>query len=106
MIEKGKIFPKEVIDYWPEVFGEVKLNVMPLRYLHAVMVNFNDGRIWEIKITTKTKNQGWQAFEKTLSELFKAYDEKIKDIDFKLDTEKIKKDMQKETKSFLKKRKL
>jgi hypothetical protein len=106
VIKQGKIFPKDVVDYWPEVFGEVNLNVLPLRYLHAVTINFTDGKIWEIKITTKTKNNGWEALEKTLSELFKSYDKKIKDVDFKLDTENIKKDIKKETERFLKKRKL
>lgn len=106
MIKQGKIFPKEVIDCWPEVFGEVNLNVLPLRYLHAVTINFNDGKTWEIKLTTKTKNKGWTAFEKTLSELFKVYEKKIKDVDFKLDTENVKKDIEKETERFLKQRKL
>ena len=106
MTETGKILPKEVVDCWPEVFGEIKLNVLPLRYLHAVLVNFKDGKTWEIKVTAKTKKEGWESFEKNLSELFKAYEKKIENIDFKLDTERVKKDIERTTKRFLKERKL
>lgn len=103
---KGRDLPEEVIKYWPEVFGEVKLNVLPLRYLHAVMINFKDGKTWEIKVTSKTKREGWETFEKSLSELCKAYEARIENIDFKLDTEKVKKDIERETQKFLKKKKL
>jgi len=106
MTKQGRCLPEEVIRHWPEVFGEVKLNVLPLRYLHAVLVNFKDGKTWEIKITTKTKKEGWDSFEKSLSELCKAYEARIVNIDFKLDTERVKKDIEKETQKFLKKKKL
>jgi hypothetical protein len=103
---KGRILPKDVIASWPEVFGEVKLNVLPLRYLQAVLVNFKDGKTWEINVTAKVKRDGWESFEHSLSELAKAYEDRIKDIDFKLDSEKVKKDIEKTTQKFLKKRKL
>jgi hypothetical protein len=103
---KGRDLPEEVIKYWPEVFGEIKLNVLPLRYLHAVMVNFKDGKTWEIKVTAKTKKEGWETFEKSLSELCKAYESNIIDVDFKLDTKQVKKDIERETQRFLKKKKL
>lgn len=106
MTRSGKNFPKEVVDCWPEVFGEIKLNVLPLKYLQAVLVAFKDGKVWEIKVTTKTKKEGWDSFERSLSELFKSYERRIDSIDFKLDTEKIKKDVEKTTKKFLKERKL
>lgn len=103
---KGRDLPEEVVKHWPEVFGEVKLNVLPLRYLHAVMVNFKDGKTWEIKVTSRTKKEGWETFEKSLSELFRTYEARIENIDFKLDTERVKKDIEKETQKFLKKKKL
>lgn len=106
MTEKGRVLPKEVIECWPEVFGEVKLNVLPLRYLHAVVVTFKDGKIWEIKVTSKTRNSNWETFEKNLSEMFKVYERRIESIDFKLDTEKVKKDIKRVTDQFLRKKKL
>jgi hypothetical protein len=102
----GRSLPKDVIDHWPEIFGEVKLNVMPLRYLHTVLVNFKDGKTWEIKITAKTKKEGWIAFEKNLMELIKNYEENIENVDFKLDTPQVKKDIEASTQKFLKRKKL
>ena len=106
MTESGKILPKEVVECWPEVFGEIKLNVVPLRYLHAVLITFKDEKVWEIKVTAKTKREGWESFEKSLSELFRTYESRIDNIDFKLDTVRVKKDIEKTTKKFLKERKL
>jgi len=104
--KSGRSLPKDVIDHWPEIFGEVKLNVMPLRYLHTVLVNFKDGKTWEIKITAKTKKEGWIAFEKNLMELIKNYEENIENVDFKLDTPQVKKDIEASTQKFFKKKQL
>ncbi len=106
MTDSGKSLPRDVIDCWPEVFEDIKLKVVPLRYLHAVLITFRDGKTWEIKVTAKTKKEGWDSFERSLAELFKTYERKIDNIDFKLDTERVKKDVKKTTNKFLKERKL
>jgi len=103
---QGRVLPKDVIDHWPEVFGDVQLNVVPLRYLHTVLVNFKDGKTWEIKITSDTKRKGWKAFEKNLCELVKNYDDRVDNVDFKLDTKRVRKDIELSTQKFLKKKKL
>ena len=105
MIE-GRKLPKDVIDYWPEVFGEVKLNVLPLRYLHAVLITFKDGKVWEVKITKEDHDKGWNSLEETIGELYKSYENRIDNIDFRLDTQSIRKDIETVTHKFLKKRKL
>jgi hypothetical protein len=102
----GRLLPKDAVEHWPEVFGEVKLNVLPFSYLNAVLINFKDGKTWEIKITSSVKKAGWDQFEHNLSELCKSYEEKIDNIDFKLDTIKVKKDIKRSTEKFLKKKKL
>lgn len=104
MTKTGRHLPKDVIAHWPEVFGEVKLNVLPLNYLSSVRVNFKDGNTWEINVTAKAKQDGWDAFEQSMTELFKTYESKIVDIDFKLDTKKIKTDIERKTQNFLKKK--
>lgn len=101
-----KLLPDEVVAYWPEVFEEVSLNVIPLLYLHSVVVNFKDTQAWEIKLTTKIKKEGWDSFQQSLSELLSTYEDHIDDVDFKLDAAKVKKDVEKLTNKFLKKRKL
>lgn len=92
----------EIIKSWPEVFGEVKLNILPLRYLHSVIITFTDGKIWAIRLTADVRKAGWEALEKILLDLIKEYEDYIKDVDFKLDANRVKKDIEKKTKKFLK----
>ncbi len=106
MIEQGRRLPKDVVDCWPEVFGEIKLNVLPLRYLHAVLITFKDGKVWEVKITKEDHTKGWSALEDTISQLYKSYESRIDNIDFRLDTQSIKKDIERVTQKFLRKKKL
>lgn len=106
MTKSGKRLPREVIEHWPEVFGEIKLNVVPLRYLHAVIVTFKDGKIWEIKMDEQGKNPDWDRLEKNIQEMIKTYEDNIENIDFRLDTDRIKKDVISASNKFLKKKKL
>jgi hypothetical protein len=98
----GKKFPKDVIEHWPEVFGEINLNVVPLRYLDSITVKFKNGKVWEVNLAEKD----WEEFEPSLKDMLSTYESEIDNVDFKLDTERIKKDMIKYTNKFLKKRKL
>lgn len=106
MTKSGKKLPRDVIQRWPEVFEGIELNVLPIRYLATVVVSFKDGKSWEIKITTKTKRDGWEAFQENLSELCKNYEDSIDNIDFKLDTDRVRKDIERSTQKFLKRKKL
>lgn len=106
MTGTGKSLPKDVVEHWPEVFDEIRLNVLPLDYLHAVLINFKNGQSWEIKVSAAARREGWDHFEKKLSELLKTYEEKILEVDFKIDSHRVKRDIKKSTEKFLKKRKL
>lgn len=103
---KGKQFPKDVVDIWPEVFGEISLNVLPLGYLDTVTIKFKNKKTWEINLTEVQKNENWSDFEVTLKDVLSTYESEIDNVDFKLDTERIKKDIIKHTNKFLKNRKL
>jgi hypothetical protein len=106
VIRNGKILPKDVIDIWPEVLGDIELNVLPIKYLDTVLITFKDGKSWEIKITAKTRREGWLSFEQSFSELCKNYEDSIENVNFKLDTERVRKDIERSTQKFLKKKKL
>jgi len=106
VILKGQTLSAEVIESWPEVFGEVDFNFVPLRYLHTIAISFRDGRVWEIAITAKTKKEGWNSFESTLASLIHEYNNMIISVDFKIDANRIKKDIKKKTQKFLNKKKL
>lgn len=104
MPRKTKKLPDDVVKHWPEVFTDVELNVVPIKYLHSVRVQFGDGKIWDIDVGKSKLKDSPEAVEKSLSDLFAEYENSIKHIDFRLDTQKIKHDIQKRTASFLKKR--
>jgi hypothetical protein len=104
-VTNGKPFPKDVIDRWPEVFGEITLNVVPLQYLHAVKITFKNGKVWEIELQKDAKLD-WDNFEKQVKETMSQYEDNIENVDFKLDTDRIKKDITKHTKKFLNNKKL
>jgi|TARA_B100000902_G_C27135195_1_gene825671 uncharacterized Ntn-hydrolase superfamily protein len=100
---KTKRLPQEVINKWPDVFGDVDVHAIPLEYLHSLRVRFNNGKVWDIAVDVK-KNPV-KSLEKTLKDLFNTYDSSIKHVDFKVDTDRIKKDVQKRTTKFIKHRK-
>lgn len=102
MPKKSKL-PPEVINHWPEVFEDIEVNVVPLDYLHSIRVSFADGKIWDIDID-KSRNRV-ENLEKALEDLFDEYSESIENVDFRLDTEKVKRDITNRTKRFLKVRK-
>lgn len=99
----SKKLPQDVINHWPEVFEDVDIDVVPLEYLHSVRVEFIDGKIWDIAIDT-SKNK-IEILEKSLEELFDEYKDAIKNVDFRLNTNKVKEDITKRTRKFLKLRK-
>lgn len=102
----GKKFPKDVIEHWPEVFGEISLNVIPIRYLDTITVKFKNNKVWEINLKTTFSENTWEQFESSLKDMLTSYESEIENVDFRLDTERIKQDMIKNTNKFLKKRKL
>lgn len=102
---KGKKFSKDIVDDWPEVFEDITCKVIPLEYLDTIVIKFKNEKVWEIKIDSQSK-QDWTTLEENLREILVAYKEELAFVDFKLDTNKIKKDIIRETKQFLRKSKL
>lgn len=102
----GKSLPDEIIDVWPEVFGEVTLNVLPVEYVEAVLINFKDGKSWEIDIESGNKRKKLKEFQDGLAEILKSYKEHIDEVDVKIDTGKVRKDVEKSIKRMLKRIKL
>ena len=95
--------PKHVIDIWPDVFKDIDLKVVPLDYLHSIRVVFQDGKIWDIDIQNSKDEDGRQVnIKKELEDIFRQYERDISNVDFRLDTERLKKDIQKRTTRFLK----
>ena len=101
---KKKKLPPDVIDHWPEVFNEIDIDVIPVEYLDSVRVQFEDGKIWDIDVRTSRQKPDLD-IESAIEDLFEEYSDVIVNIDFRLDTEKVKKDIKNRTHIFMKKRK-
>jgi hypothetical protein len=101
-----KRLSKDVIESWPEIFEDVNLNVVPLKYLCSVQVRFKDKKVWNIDIGKNLRDDNWQVIQSNIQEIILNYKEHIESVDFKLDTDQIKKDISRETNKFLKKNKL
>jgi len=104
-VPKKKPLPKDVIEHWPEVFKDVDISVVPVKYLHSVRVIFKDGKVWDIDVAKTRQKQKTTNIEAALEDLFKTYEESIENVDFRLDTAKVKADIQGRTRHFMKRRK-
>lgn len=103
MPKKQKL-PSDIVQHWPEVFKDIQVETIPVEYLHSVRIEFTDGKIWEVDCQAKLQASGGN-LDKALKELFGTYDSAIKNVDFRLNTAKVKRDIQKKTRAFLKNRK-
>ena len=86
--------PPEVINYWPEVFYDIEVSVIPTYYLDSVSVKFTDGVTWNIVLTEDVDKN----LESSLCNLCDFYHEYICNIDFKLDSARVKQDISNKTK--------
>ena len=103
MAKKG-VLPPDIVNAWPEIFKDIKIDVVPIEYLHSVKVYFKDGKIWEIDVK-KSKTKPDLNIETALDDLFNQYEKSITNVAFRLDTAKVKRDIKKRTEIFMKKRK-
>lgn len=96
----------DTVDYWSDIFGEVTLTVIPLKYLLAVTVNFKNGTVWNINVKKRLTPERWDAFQEHIQELATSYLLDIESIDYKLNTDRIRKDVSRCSARFLKSKKL
>jgi len=91
--------PEHLIKQWPEVFEDLQMDTMPVAYIDLIRLKFSDGRIWEIDIASKLVDQHPEDVADTLIETLEEYAPEIVDIDFDLNVDKLKSDIEKETKN-------
>ncbi len=93
--------PRHLVKEWPEVFEDLYMNTMPVAYLELVHLEFANGRVWQIDIKTQLANSSPDVVSTKLIETFQEYKEEIKKIDFKIDVDRLKKDIKDSTKTML-----
>ena len=97
--------PPDVIRQWPEVLKDVDVKVVPIEYLDSIRVFFEDGKIWDIDVQKSRQKDKELDIESIIEGMFAEYDDHIVNVDFRLDASKMKRDVERRTKSFLKKNK-
>jgi hypothetical protein len=85
--------PRHLVKEWPEVFEDLYMNTMPVAYLEMIHLEFIDGKIWEINIAEQLLDSDPEAVADRMLETLQEYKNDIKKIDFKIDIEKLKKDI-------------
>lgn len=93
--------PKNLIKEWPEVFDDLYMNTMPVAYLEALLLEFDDGRVWEIDIKNQLKDSSSDEIAKKLLDTLTEFKETIKKIDFKFDVNLLKADIKRRTDNLL-----
>ena len=82
---------------WPEVLKDIDVDTI-IEYLVTIRVMFKDKKIWEIDMQSSRNKLGDdKVLEDVLQELFHEYENSIENIDFRLDIERLKNDIQKRT---------
>ena len=97
-------FPSDVVQHWPEVLKDIDVKVVPIEYLAALRVTFKNDNVWEVDLRNDKQNTS-TTLEEVLEDFFDEYGDNIDSVDFRLDTKKVKSDIQKRTATFMKKRK-
>ncbi len=93
--------PRHLVQEWPEVFEDLYMNTMPVAYLIMLRLEFTNGRIWEIDVQEQLSNSVPEEIAEKLLNIFQEYRNDIKKIDFQMDIEKLKIDIQESSKNLL-----
>lgn len=88
-----------LVKEWPEVFEDMYMNTMPVAYLDMINLTFEDGRVWQIDVKDQLKSDTPDKIAEKLLETLNEYKEEIKKIDFKIDVERLKRDITDSTKT-------
>jgi hypothetical protein len=91
--------PRYLVKEWPEVFEDLYMNTMPVAYLDLVNLEFSNGRVWQIDIHEQLKDLEADEVATRLLDTLQEYKEEIKKIDFKVDVDRLKKDIGDSTKT-------
>ncbi len=90
--------PRHLVKEWPEVFEDLYMNTMPVAYLEMIHLEFANGRVWQIDIKEQIKDSELDEIAARLLNTLHEYRDEIKKIDFKVDIDRLKKDIKNSSK--------
>lgn len=100
--KKNNISP-EVADQWPGVLDDVDIKVVPIEYIKSVEVKFDDGKVWVMDVDREEADA--EDLDIALEEILETYEDVIEGVNFVVDIPKVKHDIIKRTRMFMKKKK-
>jgi len=77
------------------------MNTMPIAYLEYVHLEFANGRVWQINIKDQLNELDADEVSSRLIDTISEYQPDIVKLDFKIDINKLKKDISDQTNSIL-----
>ena len=77
------------------------MDTMPVAYVDKMIIEFTDGRVWEINVKEQLQKDNSDNIAKKLLDTLSEYKDTIKNLDFKIDVELLKNDIKKKTKKIL-----
>ena len=90
-----------MVQEWPEIFEDLYMNTMPVAYLILLRLEFTNGRIWEINVQEQLSDAAPDEIAQKLLGIFQEYRKDIKKIDFQIDIDRLKTDIQESSKNLL-----
>lgn len=93
--------PADVVKEWPEIFEDMYMSSMPVKYIRGVEITFDDGRVWAIDISEQLDLRDEKEILDKLFAAFKDYQEEILTVNFQVDISKLKTDVIDSTKGLL-----
>jgi len=93
--------PRHLVKEWPEVFEDLYMNTMPVAYLETIHLEFANGRVWQINVKEQLVDGELTDIAGKLLDTLQEYKDEIKKIDFKVDIERLKKDIGESTNTIL-----
>jgi len=77
------------------------MNTMPVAYVDTMILEFTDGRVWQIDIKDQLKDTDPNDVAKKLLGTLSEFKDTIKKIDFKINVQKLKNDIKNRTDNIL-----
>jgi hypothetical protein len=77
------------------------MDTMPVAYVDKMIIEFTDGRVWEINVKDQLRTQNSDQLAKKLLDTLSEYKDTIKNLDFKINIQLLKEDIKNKTKKIL-----
>lgn len=87
---------------WEEIFDNLEMTFVPIEYVNRIIVKFDNNVTWDINVDDSRKKQPIEQIEESLDQLFEEYEDQIIAVDYRLDLERVKKDLSRRVFRFLK----